>query len=55
MGIKDGDTYKDIEDKSSISSYAQIHGYKVEKLEFDDGRYYIALIILLFRMKISLV
>ncbi len=43
MGIRQGETYQNIQDQSSLRSHAQIHGYMVEKLEFDEGHYYMAL------------
>lgn len=43
MGINKGKTYKNIQDKSSLRSHAQIQGYTVKKLEFYQGHYYIAL------------
>jgi len=43
MGVNDGKSYKNVQDKSSLRSYAQIQGYTVKKLEIDKGQYYIAL------------
>jgi len=43
MGIKEGSTYKNIEDRSSIRSLTQIHGYTVEELAFEDDKYYMAI------------
>lgn len=43
MGVQKGESYRNIQDKSSLRSYAQIHGYTVEKLEVEEGQYFIAL------------
>lgn len=42
MGISSGETYKNVQDKSSLRTYAQIEGYRVEKLERQGGQYFIA-------------
>ena len=43
IGMNNGEIYKNIQDKSSLRSYAQIHGYSVEKLEVEDGQHYMAI------------